>query len=86
MTLKMTIKITDRALVYIKKQTWPEYPAGEAPTVRELARRYRVRQQDILDMLEEHENVCVNVGIGIGNGVHEHKSIGDYSFEWLGGD
>ncbi|MBW2561412.1 MAG: hypothetical protein JRE40_11235 [Deltaproteobacteria bacterium] len=82
----MTGDWTKRALAFIKEQTYPEYPAGDAPTVRDLARRYRVSQQAIVDELEHHDLLCMNVGIGIGNGVHEHESIGDYNFEWMGGD
>ncbi len=80
----MPMDITDRALAFIKGRTWPSYESGTQPTVRELARRYRVRQQDVVDALECHDSVCMNVGIGIGNGVWEHESIGDYNFEWVG--
>ena len=77
---------TERALAFIKKRTWPQYMHGDQPTVRQLARRYRVKQQDVVDALEYHDLVCMNVGLGIGNGVHEYESIGDYNFEWMGGD
>lgn len=75
----------DRAVGFIKMRTWPQYVSGDAPTVRELARRYRVPQQDVVDALECDERVSMNVGIqvgGLGGGVAEHESIGDYSFEW----
>lgn len=80
----MSVAEIDRALAFIRGRTWPTYESGTQPTVRELARRYRVRQQDIVDALECHESVCMNVGIGIGNGVWEHEDIGDYNFEWVG--
>lgn len=83
--MEMTINAIDHALAFIKERTWPEYPSGTAPTVRELARRCRVRQRDIVDALENHGSVCMNVGFGIGGGVAEYGSVGDYSFEWMGG-
>ena len=77
---------TKRALAFIKIRTYPEYltyKSGDAPTVRELALRYRVSQQEVVDALEDHESICMNIGLQIGDGVFEHKSIGDYNFEWL---
>jgi len=74
----------DRMLVFIRGRTYPSYEFGTQPTVREMARRYRVRQQDIVDMLECHDSVCMNVAVGIGDGFYEHESIGDYNFEWTG--
>jgi len=82
----MTGDWTERALAFIKARTWPTYESGTQPTVRELARRYRVRQQAVVDELESHDLLCMNVGVGIGSGVWEHESIGDYNFEWMGGD
>lgn len=75
----------ERALLFIKKRTYPKYISGSQPTVRELARRYRVNQQKIVNELEDHESVCMNVGLRVGNGVYEHECIGDYNFEWMGG-
>lgn len=75
---------TERALSYIRKQTFPRYVNESAPTVRELARRYRVPQQEVINELEDNESVCMNVGLQIGNGIHEHECIGDYNFEWMG--
>lgn len=75
---------TQRALLFIKQRTYPAYFSGEAPTVRELAHRYRISQQEVMDSLEDHEPICMNVGLQIGNGVFEHESIGDYNFEWMG--
>lgn len=80
----MTVEATDRALALIRSRTWPSYESGTQPTVRELARRYRVRQRDVVDALEDHGDVCMNIGISIGDGVYEHESIGDYNFEWMG--
>lgn len=74
----------DRMLALVRARTWPSYESGTQPTVREMARRYRVKQRDIVEMLECHDSVCMNVGIGIGGGVYEHESIGDYNFEWMG--
>ncbi len=74
----------DRAVTFIKAQTWPQYVSGYAPTVRELARRYRMSQQSVVDALECDERVCMNVGIGVvGGGTFEHELIGDYNFEWM---
>ncbi len=80
----MTAEATDRALAFIRGRTWPTYESGTQPTVKELARRYRVRQCDVVDALEDCESVCMNVGVEIGNGVWEYESIGDYNFEWVG--
>jgi hypothetical protein len=76
----------DRAVAFIKMRTWPQYVQGSEPTVRELARRYGVSQQSVVDALSCHELVSMNVGIqveGMGGGVVAYDSIGDYSFEWL---
>ena len=75
---------TERALSFIKERTWPTYVSGTAPTVRELARRYRVSQQEVIVELEYHDSVCMNIGIQIGGGVSVHESVGDYNFEWMG--
>lgn len=75
---------TELAMLFIRSKTFPIYFQGEAPTVRELARKYRIKQQEVVDELEGHESLCMNVGIGInGGGVHEFKSIGDFNFEWM---
>lgn len=74
----------DRMLAFIKLRTWPSYVAHTMPSVREIALRYRMRQQDVVEMLECNDSVRMNVGFRAARGVHEHESIGDYRFEWMG--
>jgi hypothetical protein len=55
-------------------------------SIRELAKRLRVKQRDVLSACEDND-MCINVGIGIqGAGYAEHDNIGDYTIEDLNFD
>lgn len=57
-------------------------PHSEWPTVRELARRYRCTQQQVLGAAEQ-DGMDVIVGVQIpGCGYAAEKDIGDYKVEW----
>jgi len=52
-------------------------------SIRDLAKRLRVRQRDVLTECED-QDLCINVAIGIqGAGYAEHDNIGDYTVEDL---
>lgn len=72
--------ITDMKDIIIKCQKTPNLI-----TIRELARRCKKRQEEILDICEG-EGLNVNIGIRVGSGVAEYSSIGDYTVEDLSVD
>lgn len=37
-----------------------------------------------IDHLDGQDNLCINIGIMVGNASCVYKNIGDYNFEWLG--
>lgn len=72
----------DYTLRRIKRVPW------ELPTVAEAAKRFRVRQQDVLDAVEGVDPRDVggdyfgyNVGIQCGSGYGEYDRIGEYTLE-----
>jgi hypothetical protein len=55
---------------------------SEWPTVRELARRYRCTQQEVIDAAEQ-DGMDVIVGVQVpGVGYAAEERIGDYRIEW----
>lgn len=55
------------------------------PCIRDLARKLRITQQDVLEIAEDTQtlNVCVGVRGGQG-GIGSYGSVGDYLIEWMG--
>ena len=54
------------------------------PTVRQVARKYRITQQAVLDLCEDWHGegyMKPAVGIRIGSGAAEFDTIGDYLIE-----
>lgn len=49
--------------------------------VRDLARRFRVKQQIILDWVEDSERLDLIVGGATYSGWFEHDHVGDYEVE-----
>lgn len=78
--LDTLVRRTDRLAEYVKTQmdkAWLDWP-----TVRELAMRYRCKQDDIIDMVDDHENLDLIVGMRTGSGYGEFDTKGDYRVEW----
>lgn len=73
----IALKLTNLCLV---RQETPDLL-----TVREAARKFRVRQSKILEIAEDLD-YCVNVGLRVGNGIWKHENIGDYELEILNKD
>lgn len=76
------MSITDRLVEHVKSQM--DKPWMDWPTVRELAKRYRCRQDVIIDMVDQHESLDLIVGMRAGNGHGEFECKGDYRVEWYG--
>lgn len=64
-----------------KRAAQPDKPLW---SVRELARKFRMPQKDMLDRLEDLEHISVNCGERTHGGIYEYPRIGDYQPEWLG--
>ncbi len=56
---------------------------SEWVTVRSLAKRLRVPQDTIIDMVEGSSDLDLIVGIRCGNGVAEFGNKGDHQVEWI---
>ena len=65
-TLEKLVKYTEGQM----EQPWVEWPS-----VRELAKRYRVKQDDIIDMVESSENLDLIVGGRTGDGFWEYYRL-----------
>lgn len=53
-------------------------------TVRELARRFHVKQFEILLVCDDCDELEPAVGIKVGSGYFEFESVGDYIVEYYG--
>jgi hypothetical protein len=60
---------------------WNLFTSDYLLTIRELARKFRIRQSDVLDMIEDSPDLGYNVGVRINNGIAEYKNIGDYTVD-----
>lgn len=59
---------------------------GELISVRHAAKSLRIRQDDVIEMTEASDGLDLIVGMrvgGLGGGVYEHESKGDYQIEWF---
>ena len=73
-------RISNRLANYVKTQMdkhWLDWP-----TIRELAVRYRIKQNTVIDIVESHENLDLIVGMKTYNGYGEFENKGDYRVEW----
>lgn len=52
------------------------------PTVRDLAIKYKCRQDEIVDIVESNDNLDLIVGMRAGGGIASFDSKGDYRVEW----
>ncbi len=53
---------------------------GDAITIRELARKLRMKQRDVLDDCHDFN---INIGLMCPVGIYEHERIGEYTVEDL---
>lgn len=85
MDIKEYMKIRDRLEEYIKETQVEGVYSNMLPTIRDLARRYKVRQDDIIDMVEDCETLDLIVGHQIpGTGYSTFDTNGDFKVEYVG--
>jgi hypothetical protein len=75
--------ICRRMEAHVREQTLD--PEAELPTVRQLARRYRITQALVEQIAEDVDLLGINCGVqiqGVGYGVFDN--LGDYTLEWCG--
>lgn len=85
--MELTAKAIDELQERLEREAreWSRLHHSEWPSVRTLARRYRVRQACVLDAAEYSEVLDICVGVQIpGFGHRAHSATGDYSIEYIG--
>jgi len=79
-------ELSERLAAYVKQRMIEINASGKGwlawPTVAELARRYRVRQSLIIDLVESHENLELIVAMQAGSGYAEFNRPGEYRVEY----
>ena len=78
MNLQAYKRLGSRVRTYVMKRM--EEDPFELPTVRQVARRFKMRQEEVLDLVEDVEGLGVNIGVWV-NGCWVEKKIGDYTVE-----
>ena len=73
------LKLCERFKAFVEA----ENSAGKLPTFRSLARRYKISQSLVLQIVEDCE-MNYNVGIRVGNGIGLYDNQGSYTVEYLG--
>ena len=68
--LKSYLKLTDRVFESAKRKM-QESGCTEEVTVKFLARSHGLRYDQVIQIVEDHESLMLNVGIGCGGGVAE---------------
>jgi len=61
-------------------------PDSPLLTVRYIARKFRLKQSDVIDMAEDSLILNYNVGIRTHSGIGEYDNIGDYTLEYIGNE
>ena len=61
-------------------------PDSSLLTVRYVARKFRLKQSDVIDMAEDSLILNYNVGIRTHSGIGEYNNIGDYTLEYIGNE
>lgn len=59
-------------------------PWNEWFKVRELAKKLRISQDEVLSLVDEDEALMLNTGFGCGNGTSSIAHKGDYLVEYFG--
>ena len=75
-----TYRVVNRATLYVKQQN----KQFQLPTVRQLAKRYRMSQGKILTLIEDADDLDYNVAIATGSAMVDYDNIGDYTVEFCG--
>ena len=73
-------RLGSRVRTYVMKRM--EENPFELPTVRQVARRFKMRQEEVLTLIEDTEGLGVNIGVRVsGGGCWVEEKIGDYTVE-----
>ena len=73
-------RLGSRVRTYVIKRV--EENPFELPTVRQVARRFKMRQEEVLTLIEDTEGLGINIGCQIpGVGYWVEEKIGDYTVE-----
>lgn len=78
--LDLIVRRTELLAEFVKTQM--DKPWLDWPTVRELAKRYHCKQDEIIGIVDDHENLDLIVGMRTGSGHSEFDTKGDYRVEW----
>lgn len=76
--------VSGRLTAYVAEQMLPEQHWLEWPKVRDLAKRFRIRQAEVLSMIEDSPELDLLVAFRSGGGVGELEDKGDYRVEYYG--
>jgi len=79
------MKIRNRLAKYVQEQCAEADGWMEWPSVRDLAKRYRLGQDIIIGMIEEIDEIDLIVGFRNDSGYGSFDIKGDYRAEWYGG-
>ena len=52
------------------------------PTIRDVAKKFRMKQANVLYLIEDIDELEYNVGFAVGSGHYEYPMIGDYTVEY----
>lgn len=82
LTLEQHMALRAKLVAFAKEYSTTR-PNSDWPRVRDLARRFKVRQSDILSACEDEECLDLVVGVQIpGSGYASEDKEGDYRIEW----
>lgn len=65
-------------------KAWSGNHHDEWPEMRDIARKLRMRHEDVMDMVEDSPNLILIVGEQTFGGIWTHQRTGDYKIEWIG--
>ena len=74
------LRLKGRVFAYVKRR-WEEDPFS-LPTVRQIGKRFKMRQEEVLTLIEDTEGLGVNIGMQVSGGeCWVEEKIGDYTVE-----
>lgn len=78
--LQKRLRLITRVTTYVKQQN----KRFELPTVRQLAKRYKMSQDKMLTLIEDADYLDYNVAIASGSRMADYDSVSDYTVEFCG--
>ena len=84
--------LKDRLVADVRERTWESFSrrGGDTfVTIRELARRYRIKQEAVLKIIADDALVCIITGMGADGKrwsfpLGACDAVGDWTVEWIG--